>query len=139
MNRGKVLHASFHFESRLSIALNAERVASIRPNGTFVDAQKENKRKEGRRRAVEKKIPEREVLPIKLSSTRKPRAQHHNSLLRRPAACNVTTVDNFQPCKASNSAVYDACLIACNGRFSKVVSRWLGKYTTRSRPARQQK
>lgn len=48
MNRGKVLHASFHFESRSSMALNAGRVASIRPNGTFADAQKENKRKEGK-------------------------------------------------------------------------------------------
>jgi len=47
MNRGKVLHASFHFEPRSSMALNAERVASIRPNGTFADAQKENKRKDG--------------------------------------------------------------------------------------------
>lgn len=46
MYRGKVLHASFHFESRSSVALNAERVASIRPNGTYADVQKENK-KEG--------------------------------------------------------------------------------------------
>jgi len=80
MNRGKVLHASFHFEPRSSMALNAERVASIRPNGTFADARKENKRKEGRRREAEEKTHEREVLPIKLSSTRRPRAQDHKSL-----------------------------------------------------------
>lgn len=49
MDRGKVLHASFHFESRSSMALNAERVASIRPNETFVDARKENKRRKTKR------------------------------------------------------------------------------------------
>ena len=46
MNRDKILHASFHFESRSSMALNARRVPSIRPNRTFADVRKENKRKE---------------------------------------------------------------------------------------------
>lgn len=68
-NRGEVLHASFHFESRSSTALNAERVAPIRPNGTFADARTENKRRNTKRYEKEdeeeEKTHERQVLPYK--------------------------------------------------------------------------
>lgn len=84
MNRGKILHASFHFESRSSMALNTP--SAYRRYVLMERSLTLGKRIKGRKAGgeAEEETHEREVLPIKLSSTRKPRARHHkSSRLRR--------------------------------------------------------